>query len=174
MDIKEEVRRRIAELTQFAYQRGYRDGAQSALAEIESIATEDVVEQLAKEPAPIKAIPAKKAVAQKPATAKQAKAAKTKPAKATKSKAPAKRKAKANGKANDKDRGKPKTLVIQEAIQSQLDAKGEARRDEVLAAAQAENPAITKFDLGNGLRNLVKQSKVRVSPEDNGVLLPAA
>jgi hypothetical protein len=129
---------------------------------------------LNKEPAPLKAIPAKKAVAKKPATAKQPKTAKTKPTKATKGKAPAKRQARANGKANDKGHGKPKTLVIQEAIQSQLDAKGEARRDEVLTAAQAENPAITKFDLGNGLRTLVKQSKVRVSPEDNGVLLPAA
>ena len=174
MDIKEEVRRRIAELTQFAYQRGYRDGAQSALAEIESIAAEDVVGQLAQEPAPLKAIPGKKAVAKKPATAKQAKAAKTKPAKATKSKATAKRQFAAKGKANGKDRGKPKSLVIQEAIQRQLDAKGKARRDEVLTAAQAENPAITKFDLGNGLRILVKNAKVRVSPDDSGVILPAA
>ena len=51
-------------------------------------------------------------------------------------------------------------------------AKGEARREEVLTAAQAKNPAITNFDLGNGLRVLVKQSKVRVSPEDTGMLLP--
>ena len=174
MDIKEEVRRRIAELTRYAYERGYRDGAQSTLAEIESIAAEDVVGRLSKEPAALKAIPRKKAVAKKPAMAKPAKAAKTKPTKATKSKPTAKRQSTANGKVNGKDRGKPKTLVIQEAIQSQLDAKGEARRDEVLTAAQAENPAITKFDLGNGLRTLVKQSKVRVSPEDNGVLLRAA
>jgi len=172
MDIKEKVRRRIAELTQHAYQRGYRDGAQSALAEIETMAAEDVVKQLSKEPAPVKAIQRKKPVAKKPATAKQAKAAKTQPAKATKSKA--KRRVTAHGKANGKDRGKPKTLVIQETIQRQLGAKGEARRDEVLTAAQAENPAITKFDLGNGLRRLVKQSKVRVSPDDNAVLLPAA
>ena len=59
-------------------------------------------------------------------------------------------------------------------IHRQLDANGKARRGEVLEAAQAENPAITKFDLGNGLRRLVKQSKVRVSPDDNAVLLPAA
>jgi hypothetical protein len=38
------------------------------------------------------------------------------------------------------------------------------RRDEVLTKAQAENPAITTFDLGNGLRILVKQLKIRVSP----------
>ena len=38
MDLKKEVRRRIAELTRLAYERGYRDGAQSVLAEIESAA----------------------------------------------------------------------------------------------------------------------------------------
>ncbi len=59
-------------------------------------------------------------------------------------------------------------------LQSLLDANGQARRDEVLTAAQRENPAITKFDLGNGLRILVKNAKVRVSPDDSGVILPAA
>ena len=172
MDIKEEVRRRIAELTQFAYERGYRDGGQSALAEIEAIAAEDVVEQLSNEPAPLKALPGKKAVAKKPATAKKAKAAKTKPAKATK-KVTAQRRLTADGKANGKVPAKPKTMVVQEALQGLLEAKGEARRDEVLTAAQAENPAINKFDLGNGLRTLVKKSKVRVSTEDSAVLLPA-
>jgi hypothetical protein len=44
----------------------------------------------------------------------------------------------------------------------------------VLAAAQAENPGITKFDLGNGLRILIKNAKVGVSPDDSAVLLPAA
>jgi hypothetical protein len=160
MDIKEEVRRRIVELTRFAYERGFRDGAQSALAEMETIGAEDVVDQLSKEPAPLKAIPAKKAVAKKSVKAKRAKAAKSRST--------------AKGKTNGKERGKPKTQVIQEAIQGLLEAKGEARRDDVLAAAQAENPAITRFDLGNGLRTLVKQSKVRVSPDDNGLLLPAA
>ena len=159
MNIKEEVRRRITELTRFAYERGYRDGTQSTLAEIETIAAEDVVEQLSKEPTPLKAIHAAKAVAKRPATAKRAQAAKSK--------------LKSKRAANGKDRGKPKTAIVQEALQRLLDAKGEARRDEVLAAAQAENPAINKFDLGNGLRILVKKSKVRVSPDDSGLLLPA-
>jgi hypothetical protein len=156
VDIKAEVRRRITELTRFAYERGFRDGAQAALTEMEAIGAEDAVEQLSKEPAALKAIPGKKAVAKKPAKAKAVKASKGKAA--------------AKSKAN----GKPKTQVIQEAIQGLLDAKGEARRDDVLAAAQAENPAISKFDLGNGLRRLVKQAKVRVSPDDSGVILPAA
>ena len=158
MNIKEEVRRRITELTRFAYERGYRDGAQSALAEIETITAEYVVEQLSKEPTPLMAIPATNAVAKRPAKSKRAKAAKSKP--------------KAKRAANGKNRGKPKTAIVQEALLRLLDAKGEARRDEVLAAAQAENPAINKFDLGNGLRILVKKSKVRVSTEDSAVLLP--
>lgn len=158
MDIKEEVRRRIAELTQFAYERGYRDGAQSALAEIESIAAEDIVEQLGKIPAPLEAIAETKSVSNKPGKPKRAKTAKGKP--------------KPKRRANGKDRGKPKTLVVQEVLQGLLASKGEARRDEVLTAAQAENPAITKFDLGNGLRILLKQSKVRVSSDDSRLLLP--
>ncbi len=160
MDIKEEVRRRITELTRFAYERGYRDGAQSALAEIESIATEDVVEQLGKLPTPLEAIAETKSVRKRPAQSKRARAAK------------GQRRTKHS--ANGKDRGKPKTAVVQEALQSLLDANGQARRDEVLTAAQRKNPAITKFDLGNGLRILVKNAKVRVSPDDSGVILPAA
>ncbi len=156
MDIKEEVRRRIAELTRFAYERGYRDGAQSALTEIESIAAEGVAEQLGKLPAPLEAIAETTSVRKKPARSRRAKVKKS-------------------GRAvNSKKRNKPKTLIVQEALQSLLDAKGQARRDEVLSAAQAKNPAITKFDLGNGLRNLVKQSKVRVSIDDSSVILPAA
>ncbi len=160
MDIKEEVRRRITELTRLAYERGYRDGAQSALTEIESIATEDAVEQLGKLPAPLEAIAETKPVRKKPAQSKRTRA--------TIGKRSSKRIA------NGKDRAKPKTVIVQEALQSLLDTKGEARRDEVLSTAQAENPAITKFDLGNGLRILVKNSKVRVSPDDSGVILPAA
>ena len=160
MDIKAEVRGRVTELTRFAYERGYRDGAQSALSEIESIAAEDVVEQLGKVPAPLEAIAETKAAEKKPAKAKRARGPKSKP--------------KAKRAANGKIRSKPKTVVVQEALQGLLAAKGEARRDEVLTAAQAENPAITKFDLGNGLRILVKQSKIRVSPDDSGLLLPAA
>jgi hypothetical protein len=156
VDIREEVRRRIADLTRFAYERGYRDGAQSALAEIESIATDDIVEQLAKVPAPLEAIAEKKAIGKRSR-------------KATRSRAT---KGKAKRSVNDKARGKPKTVIVQDALHSLLTAKGEARRDEVLAAAQAENPTITKFDLGNGLRTLVKQSKVRVSPDNNSILLP--
>ena len=53
MDLKKEVRRRIEELTRLAYERGYRDGAQSALAEIEKHAGEDLAEQLKETPASI-------------------------------------------------------------------------------------------------------------------------
>ena len=160
MDIKDEVRSRIAELTRFAYERGYRDGAQSALAEIESIATEDVVEQLGKLPAPLETIVAAKSVRKRPAQSRRARAAKgshrTKQG------------------ANGRGRNKPKTVVVQEALRSLLDTNGQARRDEVLATAQRENPGVTKFDLNNGLRNLVKDAKVRVSPDDNRIILPAA
>ena len=162
MDIKEEVRRRIADLTRFAYERGYRDGAQSALAEIEGIATDDIVEQLASVPAPLDAIADKKAVSAKPKKVADKQPAKSK----------AKRADSKNKTDKDKTREKPKTLVVQEALQSLLDANGQARREEVLAAAQKTNPAITKFDLGNGLRVLVKRSKVRVSPDNTSVLLP--
>ncbi len=156
MDIKEEVRRRIAELTRLAYERGYRDGAQSALVEIESIAAEDVVEQLGKLPAPLEAMAEAKSVRKKPAQSKRTRVTKSK------------------RRTNSKIGGRPKTVVVQEALQNLLAAKGEASRDEILTAAQAENPAITKFDLGNGLRILVKNAKVRVSPDDSGVILPAA
>lgn len=113
MDIKEEVRRRIAELTRLAYERGYRDGAQSALAEIESIATEDVVEQLDKLPAPLEAIAETKSVRKKPARSKRTRLTKGKRS--------------TTHSANGKDHDKPKTVVVQEALQSLLDAKGEAR-----------------------------------------------
>lgn len=160
MDIKEEVRRRIAELTRFAYERGYRDGAQSALAEIENIATDDVAKQLSNLSTPLEAIADTKSVRKKPAQSKQARVTRSKDSK--------------KRSANGKDRAKPKTVVVQEALQSLLDAKGEARRDEALSAAQAKNPAITKFDLANGLRILVKNAKVRVSTDDSGVILPVA
>ncbi len=155
MDLKEEVRRRIAELTRFAYERGYRDGAQSTLTEIESIATDDVVEELGKLPAPLEVIATKEPPKEKLGQSKRPKAPKRKP------------------KANEKKSKKPKTVVVQEALLSLLDTKGEARRDEVLIAAQKENSAITKFDLGNCLRILVKNEKVRVSQDDSGVILPA-
>jgi len=160
VNIKEEVRARIAELTRFAYERGYRDGAQSALVEIESIAAEDLVEQLGKLPAPLEAIAEKKRVRKKPARSKRIRGIQGKHRR--------------KGGASSNGRGKPKTVVVQEALYALLDSKGEARRDEVLAAAQTENSAITKFDLGNGLRILIKNAKVRVSSEDSRLILPAA
>lgn len=51
--------------------------------------------------------------------------------------------------------------------------KGEAGRDEVLKAAQAENPAITKFDLGNGIRTLVKRGDIKVASDDRNLFLPS-
>lgn len=157
MDIKEEVRRRIADLTRFAYERGYRDGAQSALAEIEGMASGDVVEQLAIDKPSLEGAVAKKAIGRKPRKAVRKPGGKARPKRSK----------------NDKAAGKPKTLVVQEILQSLLAANGQARRDEVLQAAQAENPAITKFDLGNGLRASIKRSEVRVSPNDNSILIRA-
>jgi hypothetical protein len=158
MDIKEEVRRRITDFTRFAYERGYREGVQAALAEIENFAAEDIIEQVAGAQAPLDAIVEMKSLKKKSAKAKSKRSGKDKP--------------KAKRGTNGKERVKPKTLVVQEALQALLVEKGEASRAEVLAAAQAENPAITKFDLGNGLRVLLKQTKVRVSPDDNSILLP--
>ena len=56
MDLKKEVRRQIDELTRLAYERGYRDGAQSTLAEIEKVAGEDLAEQLKESPASLQAL----------------------------------------------------------------------------------------------------------------------
>ena len=53
-----------------------------------------------------------------------------------------------------------------------LGSKGEAHRDDVLKAAQAENPAITKFDLGNGIRRLVKRGDIRVASDNRNLFLP--
>ena len=166
MDIKTEVRRRIADFTRFAYERGYREGAQAALAEIETIAAEDVAQQLEGTPAPLEAIAETKPVDGK----RQKSAAKPKTVKkqATKAKAAPKRKA-AKTKATD---AKPKSIVVQEAMRALFADKGEARRDDVLKAAQAENPAITKFDLGNGIRTLVKRGDIRVASDDRNLFLP--
>lgn len=152
MDIKEEVRRRIVDLTRQAYERGYREGVQSALAEIECIATDDVVEQLGSLKVPLN-------ILRKPKASKK---------RATKERRSAKAMERPTTSGN-----KPKTVVVQEALRTLLTTKGEARRDEVLIAAQEENSKITKFDVSNGLRALMKQSKVRVSAEDNKILLPA-
>ena len=180
MDIKTEVRRRITELTRFAYERGYREGAQAALAEIETIAAEDVSKQLEGVPAPLTAIAETKSVdtkrpkpAARPKTAKkQANKAKTaKPAPQRKAaKKPAAKLKTAKSKATD---AKPKSVVVQEAVRTLLGNKGEARRDDVLKAARAENPDITKFDLSNGIRTLVKRGDIKVASDDPGRFLPS-
>ena len=56
MELKKKVRRHIEELTRLAYERGYRDGAQSALAEIEKIAGEDRAKLLKEAPASLEAL----------------------------------------------------------------------------------------------------------------------
>jgi len=151
VDITEEVRRRIADLTRLAYERGFRDGTQSALVEIERISADDIVEQMTS------ATPRKASKKKRTKTARQSAR-------------------KSGGRPREKTNGakgpKPKTVVVQEALQSLLSEHGKAQRDEVLAVAQATNPAITKFDLNNGLRVLLKQSKVQVSPENSRILLP--
>ncbi len=179
MDIKTEVRRRIADLTRFAYERGYREGAQAALAEIEAIAAEDVTQQLENVPAPLEAIAETKRVATKaPKTAPKPKAAKKSATKAKTAEPAPKRKATkkpaaklktAKAKANS---GRPKSIIVQEAMRTLLGNKGEARRDEVLKAAQAENSAITKFDLSNGIRTLVKRGDIKAASDDQNLFLP--
>ena len=175
MNIKTEVRRRIADLTRFAYERGYREGAQAALAEIEAIAAEDVTQGLEGVPAPHEAIAEskpvdskrQKSVAKAKAVKKQVSKAKAVPkSKATK---PAAKLKPAKTKATE---AKPKSIVVQEAMRTLLGNKGEAHRDDVLKAAQAENPAITKFDLGNGIRSLVKRGDIRVASDDRNLFLP--
>ena len=179
MDIKTEVRRRIIDLTRFAYERGYREGAQTALAEIETIAAQDVSEQLEGVPAPLKTIAetkpadakrqksaAKPKAVKKPAT--KAKSAKPAPQRKAGMKPAAKLKT-AKTKATD---AKPKSIVVQEAMRTLLANKGEARRDEVLKAAKAENPAITKFDLSNGIRSLVKRGDIKVASDNRDLFLP--
>jgi len=179
MDIKKEVRRRIADLTRFAYERGYREGAQATLAEIETIAAEDVTRQLEGVAAPLEAIAETKQVdtkrpkpAVKPKTVKkQATKAKTVKS-APKSKAAKKPVAMlktAKTKATD---AKPKSIVVQEAMRTLLADKGEAGRDEVLKAAQNENPAITKFDLSNGIRTLVKRGDIKAASDDPNLYMP--
>jgi hypothetical protein len=159
MGIKKKIRRCIAELMQLIYKRGYRDGARSVLIESESVATEDAAEDLGKEPAALEATAEVVPVETKPAKAKsRRKASKDKPAPKA---------------AVKEERGKPKSVIVQEALQTLLTEKGEARRDEILAAAQAENPAITKHDLNNGLRALAKRSVYRVASDDSGRYLPA-
>lgn len=158
MDLKEEVRRRIADLTRAAYERGYRDGAQSALAEIESASAEDLADQLKATPASLKALVKSTTPGERRPTAAQ------KPKRQQSKRQPPK--AKVNG-------GTPKAATVQRCIQELIAAKGEARRDEVLAAARAENPKITGQDVLNGIRTLTQRGEVRVDPEEKGRLIRA-
>jgi hypothetical protein len=153
MDLKKEVRRRIEELTRLAYERGYRDGAQSALAEIEKAAGEDLAEQLKDTPASLQAL--EKSAA--PDVRRRA---------AVKKQKVQQRKAKPNGAA-------PKAATVQRCIQRLIASKGEARRDEVLAAARAENPTITSQDVLNGIRTLIQRAEIRVDPDEKRRLLPS-
>jgi hypothetical protein len=153
MDLKKEVRRRIEQLTRLAYGRGYRDGAQSALAEIEKVVGEDLAEQVKASDASLPA-PAKTAA---PDIRRRAAAKKQKVQQRT---------AKPNGAA-------PKAVTVQRCIQRLIASKGEARRDEVLAAARAEDPKITSQDVLNGIRTLTQRAEIRVDPEEKSRLLPS-
>jgi len=114
MELKKKVRRHIEELTRLAYERGYRDGAQSALAEIEKIAGEDLAKQLKEAPASLEA-PAKTA------------APDVRPRAALKRQRVQQRKAKPDGAA-------PKAATVQRCIQRLIASRGQARRDEVLSS----------------------------------------
>jgi hypothetical protein len=157
MDLKKEVRRRIEELTRLAYERGYRDGAQSALAEIESVSAEDLAEQLKERPASLEALGKTSTPGERRPTAQKPKRQQPKRQQP---------KAKVNG-------GTPKAATVQRCIQELLASKGEAWRDEVLAAARAQNPKITGQDVLNGIRTLTQRGEVHVDPEERSRLLPA-
>jgi hypothetical protein len=152
MDLKKEVRRRIEELTRLAYERGYRDGAQSALAEIEKVAGEDLADQLRETPASLQAL----AKAAAPSVRRRA---------AVKKPKIQQRKAKSNG-------AVPKAVTVQRCIQRLIASKGEARRNEILVAAREENPKITSQDIHNGIRTLIRHAEIRVDPKETSRLLP--
>jgi hypothetical protein len=153
MELKKKVRRHIEELTRRAYERGYRDGAQSALAEIEKIAGEDLAKQSKEAPASLEA-PAKTA------------APDVRPRAALNRRKVQQRKAKPNGAA-------PKATTVQHCIQRLIASRGEARRDEVLAAARSENPSITSQDVLNGIRTLTRHAEIRIDPKEKSRLLPS-
>jgi hypothetical protein len=67
----------------------------------------------------------------------------------------------------------PKAVTVQRCIQRLIASKGEARRDEVLAAARAEDPKITSQDVLNGIRTLTQRAEIRVDPEEKSRLLPS-
>jgi hypothetical protein len=153
MDLKKKVRRRIEELTRLAYERGYRDGAQAALAEIEKVAGEDVAEQLKETPASLQAL----AKAAAPDGRRRAVVTKQKVQQ---------RRSKPNGAA-------PKAETVQRCIQRLMASEGEAHREEVLAAARVENAKITSQDVHNGIRTLIRRAEIRVDPEKKSRLLPS-
>jgi hypothetical protein len=74
------------------------------------------------------------------------------------------RKAKPNGAA-------PKATTVQRCIQRLIASRGEARRDEVLAAARSENPSITSQDVLNGIRTLTRHAEIRIDPKEKSRLL---
>lgn len=153
MELKKNVRWQIEELTRLAYERGYRDGAQSALAELEKIASENLGKQ-SKEPAESREAPAKT-----PAPDVRRRAA-------LKRQQLQQRKAKPNGAA-------PKAVTVQRCIQRLIAPKGEARRDEVLAAARAEDPSITSQEVLNGIRMLTRHAEILIDPKEKSRLLPS-
>jgi hypothetical protein len=145
--------RRIEELTRLAYERGYREGAQSALAEIEKVSGEDLADQLKETPAPLKALAKAVApVARRGAGTKRPKVQQPK--------------VKPNGAA-------PKAVTVQRCIQRLIASRGEARRDEILLAARTENPKITSQDVHNGIRTLIRRVEIRVDPKETNRLLPS-
>jgi hypothetical protein len=153
MDLKKEVRRRIEELTRLAYERGYRDGAQSALAEIEKVSGEDLADRLKETPESLQML------AKAAAPVARGRAATRKP----KMQQP---RAKPNGVA-------PKAVTVQRCIQRLIASRGEARRDEILLAAREENPKITSQDVHNGIRTLMRRAEIRLDPKENSRLLPS-
>jgi hypothetical protein len=153
MDLKKEVRRRIEELTRLAYERGYREGAQSALAEIEKVSGEDLADQLKETPASLKALAKAAApVARRRAVTRKPKVQQPK--------------ARPSGAA-------PKAVTVQRCIQRLMASGGEVRRDEILVAARADNPKITSQDVHNGIRTLIRRAEIRVDPKETSRLLPS-
>lgn len=131
---------------------GYQDIlSQSALAEIENVAAEDLANQLQESPATLRALD------QAGAPADGRHPAAEKPRKQPRKKA---------------DDGAPKAATVQRCIQELIAAKGEARRNEVLGAARAENPRITGQDVHNAVRTLARRGEIRVDPEESSRLLP--
>jgi hypothetical protein len=145
MDLTKEVRRRIEELTRLAYERGYREGAQSALAEIEKVSGEDFADQLKETPASLKALAKAVApVAHRGAGNQEAEGAATE---------------------SETERRRAQGGDLQRCIQRLMASRGEALRDEILLAARAENPKITSQDVHNGIRTLIRRVEIRVDPK---------